>query len=146
MGRQSFRPSLSMEAWVSMIDGAGFSARRLATDLDVIAPDGSEIRLLSAGDQGSMCHCTLPPGTVSQAVAHQTVEELWYFVRGKGQVWRSLGAREEILDVEEGWSLCIPTGARFQFKNTGDEPLEFVLVTMPPWPGAQAATAVPGYW
>lgn len=129
-----------------MTEGTEFSARKLPTDLDAIAPDGSEIRLLSVGNLGSMCHCTLPPGAVSRAVAHKTVEELWYFVRGKGQVWRSLGSREEVVNVEEGWSLRIPTGACFQFRNIGDEPLEFVLVTMPPWPGPQEATVVPGRW
>jgi mannose-6-phosphate isomerase-like protein (cupin superfamily) len=79
-------------------------------------------------------------------VTHQTVEELWYFVRGKGQVWRMLGDREMVVDVEPGWSLSIPTGASFQFRNTGDEPLEFVIVTMPPWPGDQEAVAMPGFW
>ena len=31
--------------------------------------------------------CTLPPGRVSTAVAHRAVEELWYFIEGRGQVW-----------------------------------------------------------
>jgi mannose-6-phosphate isomerase-like protein (cupin superfamily) len=119
---------------------------QLPAEYDVIAPDGSEIRLLALGRHGSMCHCSLPIGSSSKAVTHQTVEELWYFVRGKGQVWRMLGDREMVVDVEPGWSLSIPTGASFQFRNTGDEPLEFVIVTMPPWPGDQEAVAMPGFW
>lgn len=61
---------------------------RLSNDYDTLAPDGSEIRLLSATSRGSMVHCTLNPGEVSLPVAHRTVEEVWYFLDGAGQVWR----------------------------------------------------------
>lgn len=120
--------------------------KQLPAACDVIAPDGSEIRLLAVGKHGSMCHCSLPKHGVSKAVAHQTVEELWYFVRGKGQAWRELGDCEVVVDVEPGLSLSIPTGASFQFRNLGDEPLEFIIVTMPPWPGEREAEAQPGLW
>ena len=79
-----------------------FSAKQLPVKYDIIAPDGSEIRLLALGSHGSMCHCSLPIGCSSKAVVHQTVEELWYFVRGKGQVWRKLRGREVVVDVEPG--------------------------------------------
>ena len=121
-------------------------AKKLPDTVDAVAPDGSEIRLLAVSGRGSMVHCTLPPGATSKAVKHRTVEELWYFISGAGRVWRKLGDREEIVDVEPGWSLSIPTGASFQFQNTGDGPLCFVIVTIPPWPGEGEAIPQVGSW
>ena len=72
-------------------DSAGprlMQTTRLADGRVVVAPDGSEIRELVAVERGSMVHCTLPPGSSSLAVAHATVEEVWYFIQGAGQVWR----------------------------------------------------------
>ncbi len=51
---------------------------------DVIAPDGSEVRILGATARGSMAEFTLPPGGVSKPVAHRTVEEVWVFIGGTG--------------------------------------------------------------
>jgi mannose-6-phosphate isomerase-like protein (cupin superfamily) len=119
---------------------------RLPKGHDTLAPDGSEIRLMSATSRGSMVHCTLNPGEVSLPVAHKTVEEVWYFLEGRGQVWRKYGDEERVVDVAPGVSLSIPVGAHFQFKTTGDVPLRFLIVTMPPWPGEDEAYRVPGYW
>jgi mannose-6-phosphate isomerase-like protein (cupin superfamily) len=124
----------------------GLAAIALPAGVDTLAPDGSQIRLLAAASRGSMCHCTLLPGQVSVAVRHRTVEELWYFISGAGEVWRRLGEAEAVTLVAAGVSLAIPCGCHFQFRNTGAEPLCFVLVTMPPWPGAEEAVAVPGHW
>ena len=120
--------------------------KRLAIEHDTLAPDGSEIRLLSATSRGSMVHCTLKPGEVSLPVAHRTVEEVWYFLEGTGQVWRKYGGEERVVDVVPGVSLSIPVGAHFQFRTTGDRPLRFLIVTMPPWPGEDEAYRVPGRW
>ena len=117
-----------------------------AKERDALAPDGSEIRLLSETSRGSMVHCSLNPGEVSAPVAHRTVEEVWYFLEGTGQVWRRHGEEERIVDVAPGGSLSIPVGAHFQFRATGDAPLRFVIVTMPPWPGHDEAFPVAGYW
>jgi mannose-6-phosphate isomerase-like protein (cupin superfamily) len=113
---------------------------------DHLAPDGSEIRELAMTGRGSMAHGTLPPGGVSLAVRHRTVEELWYVTAGRGEVWRRLGEEETTSAVETGTSLAIPLGAAFQFRNTGDEPLCFIMCTMPPWPGMDEAERVPDYW
>lgn len=127
-----------------MIDD--FEYKLCSQDYDTLAPDGSEIRLLLATSRGSMVHCTLNPGEVSVAVAHRTVEEVWFFLEGVGQVWRRQGERERVVDVAPGGSLSIPVGTHFQFRNTGDGPLRFIIVTMPPWPGKDEAYRVPGYW
>jgi mannose-6-phosphate isomerase-like protein (cupin superfamily) len=120
--------------------------RSLASEPDAMAPDGSEVRLLAASGRGSMAHFTLPPGAVSRAVAHRTVEEVWYFVAGRGRMWRRLGDVEETVEVFPGVSIAIAVGARFQFRSDGDEPLEAVGVTMPPWPGPDEAYPVDGIW
>jgi mannose-6-phosphate isomerase-like protein (cupin superfamily) len=93
-----------------------------------------------------MVHGTLPTGKVSRAVTHLTVEEVWYITGGRGQVWRKMGEQEEVVDVRPGTALTIPLGAHFQFRTIGNEPLQFVMCTMPPWPGAHEAVRVPDYW
>ena len=123
-----------------------FTTRWLGDTPDAIAPDGSEVRLLAALAGGSMAHFTLPPGAVSKAVAHRTVEELWFIVSGHGRMWRKAGGREEVTELAPGLSLSIPLGARFQFRCDGDAPLRAVGVTMPPWPGMDEAYQVAGVW
>jgi mannose-6-phosphate isomerase-like protein (cupin superfamily) len=120
--------------------------RRLSNTPDAIAPDGSEVRLLASGERGSMAHFTLPPGKVSKAVAHRTVEEAWFIVAGKGRMWRKRGNEEGITDLEAGVSIDIPLGTHFQFRCDGSEPLKAVGVTMPPWPGMDEAYEVDGIW
>ncbi len=59
-----------------------FVTRTIAEKPDATAPDGSEVRLLATTARGSMAHFRLPAGAVSKAVAHRTVEEVWYFTGG----------------------------------------------------------------
>lgn len=120
--------------------------RWLAPTHDTLAPDGSEIRLLGDVGGGSMVHCTLPASGVTQAVKHRTVEEIWYILSGRGQVWRKLGDEEAVVDIGSGASLTIQLGVAFQFRTIGDEPLTFVIATMPPWPGEDEAVPAPGLW
>jgi mannose-6-phosphate isomerase-like protein (cupin superfamily) len=123
-----------------------FATRRISAAPDVIAPDGAEVRVLCATGGGSMAVFTLAPGAVAKAVAHRTVEEIWYFIRGEGRMWRRSGEREEITEITAGVSLSIGAGTHFQFRCDGAEPLEAVAVTMPPWPGEGEATIVEGKW
>ena len=119
---------------------------RVGPAVDAVAPDGSEIRLLVLVPRGSMVHCRLAPGEVTRAVCHRTVEEVWFCLAGRGQVWRKADGAEETVDVEPGVALSIPLGTSFQFRAAGAEPLEVVITTMPPWPGADEAVAVDGKW
>ena len=115
---------------------------------DCLAPDGSRIRFLPALRGGSMVHCTLAPGQVSSPVRHRTVEEIWYFLRGTGELWRkpAEAASGTVEAVGPGTAVDIPLGSHFQFRNTGAGPLEIVIVTMPPWPGEDEAVPVSGFW
>ena len=123
-----------------------FGTRPAAALPDAIAPDGSEVRVLCATRRGSMALFTLPPGMVSKAVAHRSVEEIWYITRGSGRMWRRAAMREEIVQLGPGLSLAIPAGTRFQFRCDGDAAIEAVGVTIPPWPGADEAEIVEGIW
>ena len=93
-----------------------------------------------------MAHFELPPHHISLAVMHKTVEEIWFFIAGRGEMWRKSGTYEETVSVEAGVCLTIPLGTRFQFRSFGHEPLMAIGVTMPPWPGASEATIVEGKW
>ena len=123
-----------------------FHTTRLPAAPDVIAPDGSDVRILLALPRGSMAHFELAAGRTSAPVAHRTVEEIWYFLRGRGEMWRKLHGQEEIVAVAPGVCLTIPVGTHFQFRSLGPEPLAALGITMPPWPGEDEAYAVTGKW
>lgn len=121
-------------------------SKRAADLPDAIAPDGSQVRILCGLSRGGLALFSLPPGAVAKAVAHRTVEELWYVVAGSGRMWRKLGAEEDIAELEPGLSLAIPTGTQFQFRCDGPQPLAILGATMPPWPGPGEAYFVEGPW
>ena len=119
----------------------------LSSEPDATAPDGSEIRLAGEVGGGSLCECTLSVGQMSSAVKHNTIEEIWLFTKGSGEVWRQMpGQQEELVKVGPGSWLTIPVGVHFQFRNIGDEPLKFVISTIPPWPGEDEAVSVDDHW
>lgn len=93
-----------------------------------------------------MAHFELAPGQVSRAIVHRTVDEVWYVVAGRGEMWRADNEGAETVALEPGVCLTIPVGTRFQFRATGNAALAAVGVTMPPWPGEDEAVFVPGAW
>ena len=129
-----------------MKKGNQFETKRLPAERDVVAPDGSDVRVLLGLQGGGMAHFELPPGRTSTAVTHKTVEEIWYFLSGCGQMWRKKDDHEEIVEVETGVCITIPLGTHFQFRSFDDEPLTAIAVTMPPWPGEGEAIKVGGKW
>jgi mannose-6-phosphate isomerase-like protein (cupin superfamily) len=124
----------------------GFETKRISSAPDATAPDGSEVRVLCQSSRGGLAVFSLPPNAVSKAVAHHTVEEVWYIVAGNGRIWRKLGEQEEILELRPGISLTIPIGTHFQFRCDGDARLDVIGATMPPWPGESEAYFVKGAW
>jgi mannose-6-phosphate isomerase-like protein (cupin superfamily) len=123
-----------------------FTTKRLPASPDAIAPDGSAVRVLAQLRGGSLAHFELAPGQTSRAVAHRTVEEIWYFLQGRGEMWRKLNSDEQVAPVEAGVAITLPVGTHFQFRSTGPEPLAAVGITMPPWPGESEAYPVSGPW
>jgi mannose-6-phosphate isomerase-like protein (cupin superfamily) len=112
----------------------------------VVAPDGGDVRVLLALGGGSMAQFELPPGETSTAVTHRTVEEIWFVLSGRGEMWRKQGEREEIVAMEPGVCLTVPLGTHFQFRSFGPELLTAIAITMPPWPDDAEAYAVEGAW
>jgi mannose-6-phosphate isomerase-like protein (cupin superfamily) len=124
-----------------------FETKRLSAARDAVAPDGSDVRLLLQLNRGSMAHFELPAGQTSKAVRHRTVDEIWFFLSGRGEMWRrQKGEAESVVPVEPGTCLTIPVGTEFQFRSLSDEPLSAVGVTMPPWPGEHEAIVGAGKW
>ena len=123
-----------------------FDTMRLPDAPDAVAPDGSDVRVLLRLGGGSMAHFELAAGRVSRAVAHRTVDEIWYVLSGSGQMWRRQADRQEMVPLRPGTCVSIPAGTHFQFRAAGHAPLAVLGVTMPPWPGPDEAYGVPGAW
>lgn len=123
-----------------------FSTMQLPPGPTVVAPDGSDVRVLLGLSAGSMAHFELPAGRVAQAVVHRSVEEIWFVLAGRGQMWRRQGQREEVVTLEPGVCLTIPVGTHFQFRAAESQSVSAVAITMPPWPGESEAMFVPGPW
>ena len=114
---------------------------------DAIAPDGSEIYFLATdASRASLVEVVLRPGRVTRPVRHRTVDEIWYFLSGSGEVWLHApgGLPSTTRAVQSGDVIVIPTGWAFQFRAIGDEALRFLCFTTPPWPGPEEAAAVEG--
>src|SRR3972149_5939399 len=111
---------------------SGFSTKRLPARPDTVAPDGSDVRVLLELSGGSLAHFEFPPGQTSTAVAHRTVEEIWYFVNGRGEMWRKLKDHEEVVPVDPGVCVTLPLGTHFQVRSLGSGPLAARLTLTDP--------------
>ncbi len=106
----------------------------------------SEIGLLPTVKRDGLCYWTLPPGKTSRPGTHHSIEEIWCFLEGQGQVWLQQTASGEEVDVFPGVCLTIPPKTHFQLRNTGSKPLCFLITTRPPWPGAQEWVKIEDHW
>ena len=125
---------------------SAFATLRLPITPTAVAPDGSDVRVLLGLSAGGMAHFELGAGKVAHAVTHRTVEEIWFVMAGRGEMWRKQGEREETVALEPGLCLTIPLGTHFQFRASPSESVSAVAVTMPPWPGEDEAVRVAGPW
>jgi mannose-6-phosphate isomerase-like protein (cupin superfamily) len=123
-----------------------FATRSLPDGADEVAPDGSEVRVLLGTGRGGMAHFRLAAGQTSVAVRHRTVEEIWFFLSGAGEMWRRRDHEEDVVRVAAGVCITLPVGTDFQFRAVGVDALTAAGVTMPPWPGAGEAVRVDGRW
>lgn len=108
-----------------------------------IAPDGSEIRELGDEPAGGLAVCALPSGHVTRAVRHQTIEELWYVLDGRGELSRRKGMSPTtfVTHLRPGAAVYVEPDSVFQFRATGREELNILILTMPRWPGPEEAVA-----
>jgi mannose-6-phosphate isomerase-like protein (cupin superfamily) len=94
-----------------------FDTKNLPAARDAIAPDKSDVRLLLGLKGGGMAHFELAPGETSVAVTHRTIEEIWFFLNGRGEMWRKQNDKEEIVQVGPNVCITIPLGTHFQFRS-----------------------------
>jgi len=113
---------------------------------DAKSPAGADIRYLVGGTRGNMIHSTVPPQQINKATVHATVSEFWYILAGQGEIWRDDGRESKVTTLVPGVAIDIPVGTAFQYRNVADVALEFICITMPPWPGDLEATYVEGKW
>jgi mannose-6-phosphate isomerase-like protein (cupin superfamily) len=123
-----------------------FATARLPAEPDEIAPDGSAVRVLLGLAGGTMAHFELRAGETSHAVAHRTVDEVWFVLSGRGELWRKQTGREEVVTLEPGLCVTLPRGTHFQFRADPAEAVRIVAVTIPRWPGNGEAELVCGPW
>jgi mannose-6-phosphate isomerase-like protein (cupin superfamily) len=128
------------------MDITNFRTLTLPVVRDEIASNGSDVRILLKQKGGSMAHFELPPGKTSKAVTYKTIDEIWYFISGHGEIWRKQNNIQETVSVEPGVCLTIPKGTHFQFRSFGYFPLKMIIVSMPPWPGSDESIDVKGIW
>ena len=125
---------------------SAFATLRLPLERSVVAPDGSDLRILLGLAAGGMAHFELAAGQTAGAVTHRTVEEIWYVLSGSGEMWRKQGEREETVALAPGVCLSIPLGTHFQLRASATQGVAAVAITMPPWPGEGEAVPVAGPW
>jgi len=109
------------------------------------APDGSLVRLLLSINNLTTAQFEFPARSVSVAVQHRTVSEVWHVIAGSGDVWSSDGPSTTV-SVAAGHHLSIKAGEKFQVRVTSDDALIVLGVTTPPWPGEGEAEIVDGPW
>ena len=96
---------------------------------------------LALTELGSMARFELAAGSTSIAMSHRTVDEIWYVISGRGELWRSSVGK---IALESGVCVTIPCGTGFQVRAA--DPLVVIAVTMPPWPGDDEAVRVADHW
>jgi mannose-6-phosphate isomerase-like protein (cupin superfamily) len=82
-----------------------FDTKRLPVERDDIAPDGSDVRVLLNLDKGGLAHFEIGPHKTSVAVAHRTVEEIWYFLGGKGRCGESSIIKRKLFTSRPAFAL-----------------------------------------
>ena len=123
-----------------------FATVRLPAQPTETAPDGSAVRVLLGLTGGTMAHFELPAGATSRAVTHRTVEEVWFVLSGRGELWRKQSAREEVVVLEPEVCVTLPHGTHFQLRASQTDAVAVVAVTIPRWPGDKEVEFVPGPW
>ena len=113
---------------------------------DEIAPDGSQVRVLSRVPRGSMGHFTIPSHQIIRAVRHKTVDEIWFVLEGEGEMWREKDGQSSLTKIKPCDSLVIPVGVTFQVRSSSGSDLCVLGQTMPAWPNNDEAEYVDGPW
>ena len=79
-------------------------------------------------DLDSFEHVVVPPGVVIGEHVHSRTEEIYFIVRGRGE----MRVGEETRVVEAGQIVLTPLHERHTFRTLGDEPVELIVSEMLP--------------
>jgi mannose-6-phosphate isomerase-like protein (cupin superfamily) len=113
---------------------------------DYVSPsEATEIRLLPNLPGGEIVHATTPPGRVSTPAVLEGITELFFVLSGHAELWRAAGDTEELTRLARGRCVKMPAGTLFQYR-TGNEPLEFLVITAPRWQRERWSHAPQGRW
>ncbi|MGZ5279415.1 MAG: cupin domain-containing protein [Pseudobdellovibrionaceae bacterium] len=82
-----------------------------------------------ASKNHSMALMALEAGSCSDPHTHIVAEETFYITQGSGQMI----VADQKFPVSVGDSIFIQPGERHQLINTGNERIECVIATSPPW-------------
>jgi len=131
-------------------DTVNFETIRLTPRIDATAPDGSEVRVLLRNNANSVAHFSFRPGQISRPIRHRSIDEIWFFLSGTGELWRSNGAQQQTIKIAPDLCISIPAGTAFQIRVDSDCALTAIGTTTPPWPGENSeqeeAETVTGVW
>ena len=131
----------------SLMAGTHFETTDLASMASFLSDDGSEIRSLPTVNGVETVHCRLPQGGVIHASRHKTVAQLWYVLSGNGDLWlEGSDGKESIISLKNGVSVTVPLGYKFQFRNTGTQNLDILIVNTTKWSGPGELIPVKNRW
>src|SRR5260221_11879669 len=97
-----------------------FETRRLPAMPDIVAPDGSDVRVLLGTARGGMAHFEVADGRASEAIRHRTVDEIWFVLSGRGERGRRGEGREDVVELEPGMCVTIAGGTHVQLLSHDD--------------------------
>ncbi len=97
-----------------------------------ITKDGSSIKeIMHPSKHGcknlSLADARVPPGRTTILHIHRKAEEIYHILRGNG----SMQVGQDIIEVEEGDTVCIPQNIPHRITNTSKEELRFLCCCAP---------------
>ena len=81
-------------------------------------------------DLDSFEHVVVPPGVVIGEHVHSRTEEVYFVVRGRGE----MRVGDEVREIGAGEAVLTPLHGRHSFRTVGDEPVELIVSEMLPPP------------
>jgi mannose-6-phosphate isomerase-like protein (cupin superfamily) len=93
----------------------------------------THIKVMGNFDNIEATYAISEVGAQSIPVARDVLDEEYFVIAGTGAVWIKTDEEEKVISVKQGSYVEIPKKAGTQFKNLGNEPLIFLVLTSPPY-------------